>query len=116
MQGDGWPLCYHNVPIKLTCGEASICWALMKSYPDYVSKPALLERLDSEGIGNTIQVMVCRIRAKLDALGLPCPIETVRERGYRWTAECREAIEADLFDCLTVANIRQAFPAPEGEI
>lgn len=84
MLGEAFPLCFRQKPIKLTNGERIIVWSLLKAYPDCVRKPTLLDRLDSEGVNNTIQVIICRIRRKLKDVGAPESIETVWGQGYRW--------------------------------
>lgn len=84
MIGDGFPLCYKRHPIHLTYGERVVVWSLLKAYPDHVTKSTLLDRLDSDGVHNLVQVIICRVRHKLAALGAPDPIETVRAQGYRW--------------------------------
>lgn len=38
----------------------------------------------TESHTNIVQVMVCRIRKILAAQSVPCPITTVRGRGYAW--------------------------------
>lgn len=110
MRGAGWPLCWNNLPLKLTNGEAAICWALMKAYPEAVRHHVLLERLDSAGLNNMLNVMVCRIRAKLRALGATDPIESVWGIGYRWKM-ARPVVELTCLESLTVAHIQQAFRA-----
>lgn len=84
MVGDAFPFCYRGEPLNLTAGERTVIWSLMKAYPDHVTKPTLLDRIGSDGMNNLIQVLVCRIRAKLREIGAPDPIETVHNRGYRW--------------------------------
>jgi DNA-binding response OmpR family regulator len=84
MMGESFPLMFRNIPIKLTFGESSICWSLMKAYPDPVKCSVLLDRVDSDGTPNVCQVLICRIRAKIAKNGAPNPIETVHRRGYRW--------------------------------
>lgn len=98
MNGDGWPLCYHGKPVKLTRGECGICWSLMKAYPDMVTTPTLLDRIDSEGGGNIVTVMVCRVRHKLHDIGARDPIETVWGRGYRWKARADDTLDTSTFD------------------
>lgn len=84
MIGDGYPLCFKGEPVGLTHGEKVVVWSLLKAYPDHVSKPTLLDRLDSDGANNLVQVLVCRIRHKLKAAGAPDAIQTVHRQGYRW--------------------------------
>lgn len=88
MIGPGYPLCYDNKPIALTKFESELCYALMKAYPRYVERWALLDRLGSEAETghNMLSVYKTRIHSRLADLGLPLPIETVRGYGFRWTA------------------------------
>lgn len=86
MFGIGYPLCYEGKPIRMTGGEAAVCWALMKAYPRPVRIDVLLNRMGSESPGNVVQVMVCRIRKYMRELDLPCPIKNMRG-SYVWLAE-----------------------------
>ena len=87
MVGPGYPLTYQGVDLRLTPGEATVVWSLMKAYPAHVSRWTLLERLGAEeATGNLIQVLVCRIRKKMSQAGAAPSIETVSRRGYRWIA------------------------------
>lgn len=90
MFGPMSPLRWNGHPIKLTCFEGSLCWALLKAYPDPVRVDVLLERMGSEGNGNTINVFVHRIRKKLRAVGARDPIAPTHfrgNRGYVWKGE-----------------------------
>ncbi len=84
MLGDAYPLCYRGQPIKLTHGERTVAWSLLKAYPEHVRRTTLLDRLDSESANNILQVIICRIRHKLTEVGAPNAIETVWGAGYRW--------------------------------
>jgi DNA-binding winged helix-turn-helix (wHTH) protein len=84
MIGEQFPLCYRAQPIHLTRSERIVVWSILKAFPKAVSKPTLLDRLDSDGVNNTIQVLICRIRKKIMDIGGPDTIETVRGEGYRW--------------------------------
>lgn len=87
MLGDSYPLCYMEQPIRLTLGESRLVWTIMKAFPVTVSESTLRERLGVEGDGNTISVLVHRVRRKLADLQLRSPIETIRGHGYRWKPE-----------------------------
>lgn len=56
----------------------------MKAYPAAVKYATLLDRLDSEGTPNALNVFIHRIRHKLSELGIPNPIQTIRGNGYLW--------------------------------
>lgn len=91
MLGPGHPLCFCGNAIKLTPAESSVCWSLLKAYPDSVAIDVLLDRFDSEGGPDAIRVLISRIRRKMRLANIDNPIETVtgftaRERGYRWIA------------------------------
>jgi DNA-binding response OmpR family regulator len=68
--------------VALTASERSICYSLMKAYPDPVRVDVLLDRLDSEATGNAVDVYVHRIRKKLKTLGAPNPISAMRNRNH----------------------------------
>lgn len=83
---------YRGNPIKLTPAERSICWSLMKAFPEPVKLDVLLERMDSDGEYNTVSVLVHRIRKKLAEAGANDPIVPDRsygKRAYRWDARKR---------------------------
>lgn len=93
MHGESSPLEVLGQVIPLSRGESSLVWSLMKAYPSPVRHDALLLRMGSEAnTGNTLQVLVCRVRRKLREAGIPDPIELVRGRGYRWRGLARPAI------------------------
>jgi DNA-binding response OmpR family regulator len=85
MNGPSHPLLYRGRRLHLTPTEEEICWSLMKSYPEPITVSVLMERIDSASDWNVINVMVCRIRKKLEAEGAPNIFETLRGRhAYRW--------------------------------
>lgn len=84
MTGDSCPLTYKDTVVRLTRGEQSLVWSLLKAYPSHVTRSTLLNRLDSDGFGDCVQVLICRIRRKLSLVGAPQAIDTVWGRGYRW--------------------------------
>lgn len=82
--GPGHPLCYQGQVVKLTPCETELCWTLMRAFPNHVRRNTLLDRIDSDGGDEVLTTMVSKLRKKLTALGLPCPIATVRRVGYIW--------------------------------
>jgi two-component system response regulator PhoP len=74
-------------PVELTTFEYRILEHLMLRAGDVISKTELTERLydqDFERDSNVIEVLVGRLRRKLDPAELLHPIETLRGRGYRF--------------------------------
>ena len=63
---------------------------LMRNARQVVSKQQLLDQLygDGEGDPNTIEVMVSRLRKKLDPEGNIQPISTIRRQGYIFNLSC----------------------------
>ena len=77
----------HGTPVELTTFEYRILEHLMLRAGDVVSKSELTERLydqDFERDSNVIEVLVGRLRRKLDPNDELQPIETLRGRGYRF--------------------------------
>ena len=73
-------------PVELTTFEYRILEHLMLRAGDVISKTELTERLydqDFERDSNVIEVLVGRLRRKLDPTDELRPIETLRGRGYR---------------------------------
>jgi DNA-binding response OmpR family regulator len=87
MFGDGYPLCYKGKPIHLTPAQSAICWTLLKAFPHVVKRDTLLIRIGSDANSNVVDVQLTRIRSKLASLDVPCPLETVHSRGYRWSTK-----------------------------
>jgi two-component system response regulator PhoP len=74
-------------PVDLTTFEYRILEHLMLRAGDVISKAELTERLydqDFERDSNVIEVLVGRLRRKLDPDDRLKPIETLRGRGYRF--------------------------------
>jgi two-component system, OmpR family, response regulator PhoP len=75
-----------GAPVELTTFEYRILEHLMLRAGDVISKAELTERLydqDFERDSNVIEVLVGRLRRKLDPHEQLHPIETLRGRGYR---------------------------------
>jgi DNA-binding response OmpR family regulator len=78
------PLSYMGKPIKLTHAERSLCWTLMKAFPRPVRRDVILDRMDSEALGNVIDVHLSRIRKKLRTIGAPVPF-VAAHNAVAWT-------------------------------
>ena len=77
----------NGKPVDLTTFEYRILEHLMLRAGDVISKSELTERLydqDFERDSNVIEVLVGRLRRKLDPGEQLRPIETLRGRGYRF--------------------------------
>ncbi len=77
----------NAAPVELTTFEYRILEHLMLRAGDVISKTELTERLydqDFERDSNVIEVLIGRLRRKLDPDELLHPIETLRGRGYRF--------------------------------
>ena len=77
----------NGAPVELTTFEYRILEHLMLRAGDVISKSELTERLydqDFERDSNVIEVLVGRLRRKLDPQEELHPIETLRGRGYRF--------------------------------
>jgi two-component system copper resistance phosphate regulon response regulator CusR len=73
-------------PLTLTSREFTILELLMRSPGAVVSREEILEQAwgeREEPMSNTIDVLVGRLRRKLDRRGNPSRIETLRGMGYR---------------------------------
>ena len=76
-----------DAPIDLTTFEYRILEHLMLRAGEVISKTELTERLydeDFERDSNVIEVLIARLRRKLDPEEKLHPIETLRGRGYRF--------------------------------
>ena len=76
-----------DAPVDLTTFEYRILEHLMLRAGEVISKTELTERLydqDYERDSNVIEVLVGRLRRKLDPQDELKPIETLRGRGYRF--------------------------------
>jgi two-component system, OmpR family, response regulator PhoP len=81
-------LAVSGVPVDLTSFEYRLLEHLMLHAGEVVSKTELTEKLyeqDFERDSNVIEVLVARLRRKLDPNDELRPIETLRGRGYRFT-------------------------------
>ncbi len=73
-------------PLVLTAREFAILETLMRSPGAVVSREEILEQAwgeREEPMSNTIDVLVARLRHKIDTPGRPSRIETIRGVGYR---------------------------------
>jgi len=81
-----------QAPLMLTAYEYRILEYLMLHQQQVVAKERLMEQLypgDEERDPNVIEVLVGRLRRKLDGAQGFKPIETVRGMGYLFTERCR---------------------------
>jgi two-component system response regulator PhoP len=79
-------LTVDGAAVELTSFEYRLLEYLMMHAGEVVSKSALTDRLyqqDFERDSNVIEVLIGRLRRKLDPLDVLHPIETLRGRGYR---------------------------------
>jgi two-component system response regulator PhoP len=79
-----------DLVIELTAYEYKVLEYLMLHAGDVVSKLELSEHLyedDFDRDSNVLEVLVGRLRKKLDPRRSLNPIETLRGRGYRWSLE-----------------------------
>jgi len=79
-------------PVQLTAFEYRILEYLMRHHQQVVAKERLSEQLypdDEERDPNVIEVLVGRLRRKLEVAGNPKLIETVRGQGYLFTGQCQ---------------------------
>lgn len=79
-------------PVPLTAFEYRILEYLMRHHQQVVAKERLIEQLypdDEERDPNVIEVLVGRLRRKLEAAGEPQLIDTVRGQGYLFTGHCQ---------------------------
>ena len=80
----------HGNNIELTTFEYRLIEYLMRHAGEVISKAALADYLyphDDDRDSNVIEVMVGRLRKKLDPDNQYSPIETMRGRGYRFTLD-----------------------------
>ena len=78
----------RGAPVELTSFEYRLLEHLMLRAGDVISKTELTEKLyqqDFERDSNVIEVLIARLRRKLDPGEELQPIETLRGRGYRLT-------------------------------
>ena len=79
-----------NALVRRSAGFISPRVYLMRNARQVVSRQQLLDQLygDGEGDPNTIEVMVSRLRKKLDPEGVISPISTIRRQGYIFNLSC----------------------------
>ena len=78
----------NNAALEVTAFEYRLLEYLMRHSNEAVSKSRLADYLyphDDDRDSNVIEVLIGRLRKKLDPEGLLTPIETLRNRGYRFT-------------------------------
>ncbi len=81
-------LLLNNELVDITAFEYRLLEYLMRHASEAVSKSRLADYLyphDDDRDSNVIEVLIGRIRKKLDPHGNLKPIETLRNRGYRFT-------------------------------
>ena len=80
----------NGAPMELTAFEYRVLEFLVRERARVVSKQELADYLyphDQDRDSNVLEVLVGRLRRKLDPEGTLAPIETLRGRGYRFTLE-----------------------------
>ncbi|RZJ13390.1 MAG: response regulator transcription factor [Haliea sp.] len=80
----------NGVAMDLTAFEYRVLEFLVRERARVVSKQELADYLyphDQDRDSNVLEVLVGRLRRKLDPQGTLTPIETLRGRGYRFTLE-----------------------------
>ena len=80
----------HGKPLELTAFEYRLLEFLVRERGRVVSRQALIDYLYPHGDdrdSNVLDVLLGRLRRKLDPDGSLAPIETVRGRGYRFVLE-----------------------------
>jgi two-component system response regulator PhoP len=78
----------HEEVIDITAFEYRMLEYLMRHASEAISKSRLADYLyphDDDRDSNVIEVLIGRLRKKLDSDGTLKPIETIRNRGYRFT-------------------------------
>ncbi len=77
--------------VALTHFEYSILEYLMRNSGQVVSKQQLMDQLydDGDGDPNTLEVLLSRLRKKLDPSGTLQPISTIRRQGYIFNLPCQ---------------------------
>ncbi|GJL72279.1 MAG: DNA-binding response regulator [Nitrosomonas sp.] len=88
-------VCVDNKKIDLTAFEYRLLELLVRHHGEVLSKQILTDYLyphDDDRDSNVLEVMVGRLRRKLDPSGNLGPIETLRGRGYRFTLHSQTSI------------------------
>ena len=83
-----------DINIELTSFEYRLLEELIRHRGEVLSKESLADSLyphDEDRDSNVLEVMIGRLRRKLDPEGTLKPIETIRGRGYRFTFECNKS-------------------------
>lgn len=78
----------NEQPVELTTFEYRLLEYLVRNHKKVISKETLNDYLyphDEDRDSNVLEVIVGRVRRKLDPQGQLKPIETLRGRGYRFT-------------------------------
>jgi len=78
----------HGEPLDLTAYEYRVLEYLVRERARVVSKQELSDYIyphDEDRDSNVLEVLIGRLRRKLDPDGALTPIETLRGRGYRFT-------------------------------
>ncbi len=84
----------YDQVIDLTSFEYRLLEELVRHHGEVLSKHTLSDYLyphDEDRDSNVLEVMVGRLRRKLDPDGTLNPIETMRGRGYRFTLACNKS-------------------------
>lgn len=84
----------NGANIELTSFEYRLLEELVRHHGEVLSKHTLADYLyphDEDRDSNVLEVMIGRLRRKLDPGGTLNPIETIRGRGYRFTLECNKS-------------------------
>ncbi|QOJ23999.1 MAG: response regulator transcription factor [Gammaproteobacteria bacterium] len=84
----------NGANIELTSFEYRLLEELVRHHGEVLSKHTLADYLyphDEDRDSNVLEVMVGRLRRKLDPDGTLNPIETMRGRGYRFTLDCNKS-------------------------
>jgi two-component system response regulator PhoP len=80
----------HGQPLELTSFEYRMLEYLVRERARVVNKQELSDYLyphDEDRDSNVLEVLMGRLRRKLDPLGTLLPIETLRGRGYRFVLQ-----------------------------
>ena len=81
----------NGVSIELTSFEYRLLEELVRHRDEVLSRYTLADALyphDEDRDSNVLEVMIGRLRRKLDPDGTLKPIETLRGRGYRFVLDC----------------------------
>lgn len=84
----------NGTSIELTTFEYRLLEELIRHRGEVLSKESLADSLyphDEDRDSNVLEVMIGRLRRKLDPEGTLKPIETMRGRGYRFTLDCNKS-------------------------